>query len=37
MSKELGERFIYWAYCILTLGLVWVAKIVIKRAIIETR
>ena len=37
MKKKMpiDENLIYYAYCILTLGFVWLCKIVIKKAIIE--
>ncbi len=30
-----NENLIYWIYCILTLGTVWLCKIVIKKAVME--
>jgi len=39
MDKKKGmpfnENLIYWVYCIATLGIVWLCKIVIKKAMIE--
>jgi hypothetical protein len=31
----INETLVYWGYNVLTLGLLWVMKIVIKKAIIE--
>lgn len=32
---SIAEKLVYYGYCIVTLGGVWLMKIVIKKAIIE--
>lgn len=36
-TLPIAEAFLYYAYVILTLGLVWVIKVVIKKAVQEAQ
>jgi len=39
MKKELpfGEQLVYIGYCIITFGAAWLLKIIIKKAILESK